>query len=88
MRDRIEDKTPIVPGPGAYIIENKPKHRKKLSPSSKLLICNMTAPSIPSNPTIVAQDNKAEEVIDEFNPNNITVPPNNKLTKSKLLMNH
>ena len=48
----------------------------------------MTAPSIPSNPTIVAQDNKAEEDIDEFNPNNITVPPNNKLTKSKLLMNH
>ena len=48
----------------------------------------MTAPSIPSNPTIVAQDNKSEEDIDEFNPNNITVPPNNKLTKSKLLMNH
>jgi len=47
----------------------------------------MTAPSIPSNPTIVAHE-KPEQNVEEFNPNNITVPPNNKLTKSKLLMKH
>ena len=46
----------------------------------------MTAPSIPSNPTIVALDKGAEDF--EYNPNSITVPVNNNLTKARLIQEH
>jgi len=47
----------------------------------------MTAPSIPSNPAIIAHEGTEEhQEEEEFNVNSITVPPNNNLTKSKLII--
>ena len=60
--------------------------KKAQMKTSKLLICNMTASSIPSNPMIILPENREE--LNQFKSEAIAVPYGNKKSKAELIMAH